>query len=351
MAYLSDKGLFQKLRNPLPGDHALPNNTDKLKQYRDMILPVSAIALVTIVILAPEFLQRQDNALPVKQNHIGTFHQLSLPNNNDIKAHKNLKNNFVYKQDTAEAVLNMARIAGDNMQFEKAFISYNKAAQIYFDGGRFAQAKSVTAKALSLLQNHIRHPFSKELQQDIIAFWGLQAVTDKALGQAGDALYAAQETFNHVRKFHGETHLETAHYYNFLGSFYQNNNDIMNALHCQYAALKIYKYHNYFDTGNYLIKMNNLGEHYRLQKSYDNAEKIISETIHFIENKFGADVPELAVPLNNLGLVKFAKQERTKAEAYLMRAYQISRKYQSAGHDVTGYIASNLERVQKGTSL
>jgi len=57
------------------------------------------------------------------------------------------------------------------------------------------------------------------------------------------------------------------------------------------------------------------------------------------------------VPLNNLGLVKFAKQERTKAEAYLMRAYQISHKYQSASHDVTGYIASNLERVQKGTSL
>ena len=42
------------------------------------------------------------------------------------------------------------------------------------------------------------------------------------------------------------------------------------------------------------------------KKDYNNSEKVISETIHYIENTFGSDVPELAVPLNNLGLVKFA---------------------------------------------
>ena len=237
------------------------------------------------------------------------------------------------------------------MQFEKAFTAYNKAAQIYFDQERYSQSYAVSSKSLSLLQNHVKKPYSKDLQKAIITFWNLQALNEKALKNSESALYAAQKSFDQTKALYGSDHLETAHSYNVLGKFYQNHNDIINALQCQYSALKIYKKHNYLDIGTYLIKMNNLGEHYRLQKSYGEAEKIISETIHFIENKYGSDVPELAVPLNNLGLVKYAKQERTKAEAFLMRAYQISRKYQSSGHDVTGYIASNLERVQKGTSL
>ena len=68
------------------------------------------------------------------------------------------------------------------------------------------------------------------MQKDIIAFWRLHALNEKEMGTSDDALYAAQLTLEAAKNYYGQQHLETARYYDFLGRFYQNNNDIINAL-------------------------------------------------------------------------------------------------------------------------
>ena len=79
MSLPADKGLFQKLRKPLP-DSAFDIQPQKKqeKTHKDFLFPIAAVTVVAAVIFAPEFVKQNNSDISV-QKTTQKFHKLSLP--------------------------------------------------------------------------------------------------------------------------------------------------------------------------------------------------------------------------------------------------------------------------------
>ena len=328
--------MFQKLREPLPEKNSFLGSA----RVGDFIIYLPAIFLLCAGggILFPSTLEKKSTPQPSPVTAI-------QKNTADISV--KTQKQISLQTENAETLLYKARIFAEKGHYIKSFITQLDGAEYYIKQGQYNQALSKIIAAETMAQTHIFSPYSDEMKSALIRTQDLRSEIYFYTKDNDNAGRSASKALELSLEYYGDKHLETAKHYELVSYFYQQQGYAEKSALCLHNAILIFENSPKMDEGELLIKMNNLGEAYRRLQKYDAAEEIISKTILRIEKKYGIDAPELAIPLNNLGLVAFAVGENTKAEAYLSKAYQISRKYQGDDHDVTGYIASNLQRIIK----
>ena len=352
MSFEQEREFFYKLRQPFDAkqnsyakSQIISDFYGRHQHYIQIYFPALLCMCGVAFLLPIGILKASGYENNTDLNNNIQFQKLLTPVDNVLKDNLSEAENNISKiqnQSSDISKINQSLAANDY----KNFVYYSiKNANEQVKNKNYSQAIDIL-KNLYLIMDTQKIDLSDKMKHDIITGYDLYSESYLGVQDIKLATEFANKSLNASLDFFGSNSDITAKHYELGAFFCEKNNDINNALSYRHKAILIYQKNNSLDLGTLLVKMNNLGESYRLAKQYNSAVTVISQTIQYIEQKFNTDAPELAVPLNNLALTHVGLRERTKAEAYLIRAYQISRKYQGEHNDVTGYIASNLQRVR-----
>lgn len=335
-----EQELFYKLRQPLETKDKKKSLSveEKIKFYALPLICISALGVAGLWFYKSQqgFHYLGGDGL-VDEQKLSAKIVTSLPSEKPTKS----------VSQSSEHYLFLARSAIEKNQFRQAFSSYLRAANVAILKKNYTQADDSLIRAYVMMTQKIDPKEYNAIADDIVNYYDLGSELALKQDKGNDALNLARKALEYSIKFFGENSVQVAQHYELLAFFYEQMGENEKSLLFRHNALLIFQDDPKGDWGTLLIKMNNLGEAYRIAGDYNKAKEVISDTIQRIEKKFGSHAPELAIPLNNLALVHIALGERTIAEAYLTKAYDIAKKYQGTNNPITEYIAENLNYLER----
>jgi CHAT domain-containing protein/Flp pilus assembly protein TadD len=209
------------------------------------------------------------------------------------------------KYDDALPVAEQAfEIAEKELGPNHPYVGYllNVLGNLHLQKGALAKAQSLYQRALEINQKARgpEHPETVRSMRGLGATYGSLNEFQKGEELLQQALKLTEKTF-------GSDHPNFAQGLFALANFHMRRNDLTRAEREFQQVITIDE--KYLETDSLPLELNNLGMLYNSRKEYDRAEPLLQRALEIEEEKLGRDSSELAMPLQNLGLIAQEKRK------------------------------------------